>query len=71
MKYSSKNLIELGISLPFSFPIKLIIEYRPGGILEDYAPTFESIDPESATDDVVKAKGWDQRPGYTPKDVWG
>lgn len=70
MKYSTRNLNEPGIRLPFPFPIKLIIEYRPDGVLVDYAPSFYSADPEGAADKVVQARGWDRRPEYRPQDVW-
>ena len=56
--------------LRFSFPIKLIIEYRPDDILVEYAHPIYATDPELATDDIVKARGWDQRPGYKPEHVW-
>jgi hypothetical protein len=70
MKYSSMNLNEEGITLPLRFPIKLIVEYRPNGVLLDYASMFYSADPEGATDKIVRTKQWDQIPGFKPSDVW-
>ena len=70
MKYNSRNLKELETSFPLSFPIKIFVEYRPGGELADYAPIFYTADPEPAVDDLVRTKGWDQRPDYQPLDVW-
>jgi len=68
MKYSTHNLNEL--SFPLQFTIKFMVEYRPGGKLEDSASMFYSSDPEDTVDEIVKSKGWDKRPGYTPADVW-
>lgn len=70
MKYSSINLHEPGLALPLRFPVKVIVEYRPGGVLVDAAPQLSTSDPEAAADEVVRARGWDQRPGYRPADVW-
>jgi hypothetical protein len=50
--------------------MKFIVEYRPGGVLEDYAPLLYSSDPEPDVDAVVTSKGWDRRPAFNPKDVW-
>lgn len=69
MKYSG-NLNDPDIALPLRFPVKLIIEYRPEGVLVDYAPIMYHADPEAAADEVVRARGWDGRPGYRPSDVW-
>ena len=67
MKYSTTNLHGYGFPLPV--PTKLIVEYRPGGALADYAESFYAQD-EAAVDEVVRIKGWDSRPGYVPRDVW-
>lgn len=69
MKYSG-NFQAQDIPLPLRFPVKLIIEYRPGGVLVDYAPMMYHADPEAAADEVVRERGWDARPGYRPSDVW-
>jgi hypothetical protein len=68
MKYRTRNLHDYRSPLPF--PIKLVVEYRPGGVLTDYAPTFYSSDPERAVDELVKRKGWDRRPEFRPENVW-
>jgi hypothetical protein len=70
MKCSSRNLKDPGIVLPLPFPIKVIIEFRPGGKLIDHVPIFYSADPETAVDETVWAKGWDRHPGYLPSDIW-
>jgi len=70
MKYSSMNLKEPGIALPFPFPIKIIVEFRPNGVFADYAPMFYSADPEPVVDEIVRTKGWDRHPDYQPTDVW-
>lgn len=70
MKYSTTNLNEPGITLPLSFPMKLIIEYRPGGVLADFAPIMYSSDPERAADEIVKERGWDRLQNFQPTDVW-
>ena len=70
MKYSSRNLDDPAIRMPLPFPVKLIVEYRPDGVLADSAPTFYSADPEGAVDAIVREKGWDRRPDYHPLDVW-
>lgn len=70
MKYSSNNLHEPGIVLPLMFPVKIVVEYRPKGILIDSAPVVFSSDPEAIADETVIARGWNNRPGYDPLDVW-
>lgn len=70
MKYSSHNLHEPGIVLPLRFRVKVIVEYRPGGVLTDYAPMVYTNDPEGSADQIVKEKGWDWQAGYRPSDVW-
>jgi hypothetical protein len=70
MKYSTRNLTEQEISFPLRFSLKLIVEYRPGGVLVDSAPVLYSSDPERAVDEIVQAKGWNCLQGYQPKDVW-
>lgn len=70
MKYSSINLCEPGLTLPLPFPVKVIVEYRPGGVRVDSAPQIHTSDPEAAADEVVRARGWNERPDYRPSDVW-
>jgi hypothetical protein len=70
MRYSSKNLNEPGIILPLRFEIKVIVEFRPGGILVDHVPVFYTKDPEAAVNDLVHERGWDRRPDYKHSDVW-
>src|SRR5262249_17306582 len=70
MKFSSRNLHETGINLPLRFPTKVVVEYRPGGVLADYAPIIYTLDPEAYADACVREKGWDRLPGYKPSDVW-
>jgi RHS repeat-associated protein len=38
MKYSNNNLREPGVTLPLPFKFKIIVEYRPGGVISDAAP---------------------------------
>jgi hypothetical protein len=64
MKFSSRNLHESGITIPLPFATKIIVEYRPGGLLADYAPIIYSTDPEAAADAIVRERGWDRQPGY-------
>ncbi len=70
MKFSSNTLHEPEITLPLPFPIKLIVEYRPGGVLVDHAEIVVSTDPEAVADEIVRAKAWDLWLGYRPSDVW-
>lgn len=70
MKYSSRNLIEPGVILPLPFPVKIIVEYCPGGVCVDSAPMIYAKDPEAAADEIVRTKGWDRLPGHTSSDVW-
>ncbi len=70
MKYSSRNLSEPGMILPLGFKIKVIVEFRPGGVLTDHVPVFYTKDSEAAVDEVVRERGWDRRPNYKPSDVW-
>jgi hypothetical protein len=71
MKYSSRNLGQQnGVPLPLQFAIKIVVEYRPGGILADCAPVFYSASPESDADAIVAERGWNRQNGYTPRDVW-
>jgi hypothetical protein len=70
MKFSSRNLHERGITLPLPCPTKIVVEYRPGGVLADYAPIIYTSDPEAYADAIVREKGWDRQPGYRPSDVW-
>jgi hypothetical protein len=71
MKYNSRNLSEQdGVRLPSQFATKIIVEYRPGGVLADCVPIFQSENPESDVDAIVAKRGWDRQPGYTPRDVW-
>jgi hypothetical protein len=70
MKYSSHNLNESGIELPLQFPLKVVVEYRPGGVLTDHVPAFCAVDPEVAVDNIVRERGWDKSAGYDPLDVW-
>lgn len=70
MKYSSTNLNEPGIPIPLPWPTKLIVEYKPNGVLSDYAPMTYTTDPEAEADKIVKEKGWDLLPGFQPTDVW-
>jgi hypothetical protein len=66
VKYRSRTLDDMAAE----FPIKVIIEYRPDGVLADYAPMVYAKDPEAAADEPVRERGWDQRPGFRPTDVW-
>ncbi len=70
MKYSSRIFNDPALRFPLDFPVKIIVDYMPGGVLADYAPTFYSADPEPAVDAIVREKGWDKLPGYDPSDVW-
>ena len=70
MKDSSRTLREPEVPLPLRFPVKVIVEHRPGGVPADYAPIVMTADPEADDDEIVRAKAWDQRPGYQPSDVW-
>ncbi len=70
MKYSSRNLNDPGVRLPLPAPVKIIVDYLPGGVVADHAPVFYSADPEPHVDAIVRAKGWDARPGFDPADVW-
>lgn len=70
VKYSSYNLHQPGINLPLPFKIKVIVEYRPGGVLSDAAPMVYTLDPEATADEIVRSRGWDRYPGYQPADVW-
>lgn len=70
MKYRSINLHEPGLIFPLRFPVKVIVEYRPGGVLVDSASQLSTSDPEAAADEIVRSRGWDRRPGYQPSDVW-
>lgn len=69
MKYSSRSLNEPGLTFPLSFPIKIMVEYRPGGVYVDHAPMVMTTDPESATDEIVRTKGWDRYPHFLTSDV--
>jgi hypothetical protein len=66
MKYSSRNLNEPGIERPLQFKIKIVVEFRPGGVLLDQLPVFYTDDPEGAVDEIVRERGWDRRPDYRP-----
>lgn len=68
MKYSTNNLSDL--ELPLQFTIMVIVEYRPKGVVTDYAPIVMTADPEAAADGIVRDRGWDKLPHYSPKDVW-
>lgn len=68
MKYSTRNLADCPLPLPVR--TKILVEFRPDGKLLDYAPMFYSKNPEADVDEIVRAKGWDKHPKYTPKDVW-
>jgi hypothetical protein len=70
VKYSSRSFNDPAIRFPLHFPLKIIVDYMPGGVLVDYAPLFYSADPEPEVDVIVKERGWDKRPGYDPADVW-
>jgi hypothetical protein len=69
VKYSSRNLKDPEITFPLAFPIKLSVEYCPGGVYTDSAVVY-SKDPESTADEIVRRKGWDRLAGYQPSDVW-
>ncbi len=69
MKYSSRNLNEPEISLPLRFEMRVIVQFRPGGILVDHVPVFCTKDPEGAVDQIVRERGWDQRAAYEPSNI--
>jgi hypothetical protein len=67
MKYSTHNLQDC--RFPLQFPLKLIVEYRPNGVLVDFVDSFTATE-GSAVDEVVRRKGWSLRPGFKLEDVW-
>ena len=70
MKYSSMTLQDLPSEYPLKFSVKVIVEYRPDGVLADSAPIAYHNDPEAYADEIVRTKGWDKLPSYTPAAVW-
>jgi hypothetical protein len=60
----------MGVHLPLRFPVKLVIEYRPNGVVVDHSPIIVSDDPEAALDEVVRAIGWERHPNFLHPDVW-
>lgn len=69
MKYSTRNLNEDGLTLPLPFPVKVIVEYKPGGVSRDLVVVY-SANPERAADETVLSRGWDKEEGYDPRNVW-
>lgn len=66
MKYSTHNFQDC--PFPLRFPVRLHVEYRPGGVLSDYAH-FDAKD-ESAVDEIICLMGWPLRDGFSYQDVW-